>query len=173
MMRYVLFSSFLALMTLGPISQASAQERHVAVGLYGNSGISMGPGQDGPVILQSPVAAEVGVRTWTDIDPEIVTYMGLRLEVAESTAVGLIPRIEYNRAAGATWFHIRPFAGLPFFFSPFSLLGLEAGLSLDFGMGDFSLVLSMMADVYFWGSDLPKDSTLFMFNGSLGFELEL
>jgi len=165
----VLVSAFV----FGVAGEVDAQERHYTVGIYGNSGVSMGPGQDGPVILQSPIAGEVGVRTWTDLDPEIVTYMGLRLEVADATAVGLIPRIEYNRAAGATWFYVRPFAGLPFFFSPFSLAGLEAGLSLDFRMGDFSIVLSMMADVYFWGSDLPKDSTLFMFNGSLGFELEL
>ena len=172
MKRYLLSVSALAVILLVGVSSASAQERHYTVGLYGNSGISMGTGQGDTVILRSPLAGELTVRTWTDIDPELVFSMGVRMEVENTTALAIVPRVEYMKVA-AHWFRVRPFAGLPLFFMPFSMLGIEGGFSLDFHFGDFSIVLSAVVDAFIWGSEIPDGSTVLMFNGSVGFELEL
>ena len=40
------------------------------------------------------------------------------------------------------------------------------------GGGPVSLTASMLMDTFFLGSDLPEDSLLFMFNATLGLEVE-
>ena len=65
-------------------------------------------------------------------------------------------------------------AGVPAFFSPYTLLGLEVGGGLIARASAMvSLVLELRADFFFVGNDLPENSMLSKFDVALGVRLPL
>lgn len=160
----------LLLPLLGFSRSASAQRREFAVSLSAGSGLTLGTGGgQGVVVERTPIFLDAAVRAWTDEAPNPVIGGALRFEVDGRASLGIVPRIEWAQRLGAL--ELRPFAGVPFFFAPFSLLGVEAGLGVRMRLGDsLGLVANFLVDAYVWGSDLPADSALVMLNGTVGIE---
>jgi len=160
----------LLLVVLGVSPRVEAQRRAFAVSLSGGSGLTFGTGGSQDVVMQrTPIFLDAAVRAWTDEAPNPVIGGALRVEVDGRASVGIVPRVEWDQRLGSL--ELRPFAGVPFFFAPFSLLGIELGVGAAFPLGDsLRLVANFMVDAYVWGSDLPADSAVIMLNGTIGIE---
>lgn len=111
------------------------------------------------------------MRTWVDEQPDVAIGGSLRLEVEDRASAAIVPRAEYVKRFGPVV--VRPGVALPFFFAPFTMIGVEASVvtRLDLA-GGFGLYMMLMGDAYFAGSDVPRNSTIVMFNGLLGVDLE-
>ncbi|NOY92529.1 MAG: hypothetical protein GXP55_15150 [Deltaproteobacteria bacterium] len=168
--RVLCLSLFACALVLCVAPPAQAQRRAFAVGLNVGSGLTLGTGGSQDTVMErTPIFLDAVLRSWSDEAPNPVFGAALRLEVDGRVSVGIVPRIEWDQRLGSL--ELRPFAGVPFIFAPFSLLGLEVGVSAAIPLGDsLNLVASFMADAYVWGSDLPGDSAVVMLNGTIGIE---
>ncbi|MDH5490387.1 MAG: hypothetical protein OEY14_00290 [Myxococcales bacterium] len=154
-------------------SGAAAQGPRLSVGLGLGSGLTLGTGQGGVLAEHTPLFLEANLRTWSQESGERgITVLGgaLRLEVDGRVAVAAVPRAELLLALEAM--ELRPWIGAPFFFAPFSLLGLEVGLGLAIPIGERArFVGAFLLDAFFWGSDLPSGGAIVGMNLSAGVEL--
>ena len=159
--------------TLLVASSASAQERNITVSLSVGSGLSFAGGSGQTTVANSPLHLDLAFRTWVsesghDRDP--IVGAALRVEVQGRASLGIVPRAELAREFGKL--QLRPFVGLPVFFAPFSLLGAEVGAALTFRLhGHTRMLMTVVADAYFWGSDLPDGTAIVSLNAAFGFEL--
>lgn len=169
-LRLVVFAAGYALVALCP-AEAQAQTRHITVSLSGGSGLSLGTGQHGSVMRHTPVFLDAAVRSWSSEEPNPVLGGVLRVEVDGRASIAVVPRAELVREFGPV--QLRPFAGLPFFFAPFTLLGAEVGLMLAVPMSKTRLVAGVLVDAFFWGSDLPSGQAVVALNLSVGLELDV
>jgi hypothetical protein len=151
---------------------ALAQTRGTGLGLAAGTGVELGGGSGEAVILRSPFFLDLAARTWTDEQPDMMWGGSLRAEIEGRTSVAIVPRAELSRRVGPI--AVRPSVGVPFFFAPFTMLGLEAGLTavLDLGHG-LGALATFTAAAFFLGSDVPEGSAVLMFNGVLGAELTI
>ena len=156
---------------------AEAQRRLVVTGLHVGSGLSMGTGPAGEnagsvTLRRTPIFLEAEAHTWIDAAPDPVLGAARRLEVDGRVSVAVVPRAGLVRPLGPA--RLRLFAGAPFFFAPFSMLGAEVGAALAIPLGDrFALSAGLRLDVFFWGSDLPSDTALVDLDLAVGLEVRL
>lgn len=167
---------FVALLVLGvslAAAPAEAQTRITTASLSGGSGVSLGTGQGGETVLQrTPAFLDAFVRTYSDEQPSPVLGGGLRIELDGRVSAAGVFRAELPARLGPI--EVRPFAGVPFFVAPFTMLGVELGIGIAWPFSDhLSLVGAFIADAYVWGSDLPDDSVVVMLNAALGLEVRL
>lgn len=162
-----------ALATLAGAAPAEAQTRLTTASLSGGSGVSLGTGQGGETVLQrTPIFLDAFVRTYSDEQPSPVVGGGLRVELDGRVSAALVFRAELPKRLGPV--ELRAFAGVPFFFAPFTMLGVELGVAVAWPLSpSLSLIGAFVADAFVWGSDLPDDSVVVMLNGSLGIEVRL
>ncbi|MBI2896552.1 MAG: hypothetical protein HYY06_23540 [Deltaproteobacteria bacterium] len=166
MRRLVLFSA----LTLHGLP-AAAQTRGMGVSLAAGTGLELGNGGgDEALTARSPLFIDVAARTWTDEEPRWSWGGSLRIEVEGRASVAIVPRVDLERQLGPVT--LRPSAGLPLFFAPFTMFGLEAGVTgrLPIG-GKLGVLATLQADAFVIGSDVPRDSAVLMFNGLIGVEL--
>lgn len=154
-------------------SPAEAQTRNISVSLLAGSGLSFGTGSGQSVLRHSPTHLDLAFRTWVSEGKHLrnpIVGAALRIEVQGRASVGIVPRAELLQSLGSV--EIRPFIGVPFFFAPFSLLGAEVGAALAFQLhGQTNVLLTVVVDAYFWGSDLPDGQAIVSLNAGIGFEL--
>lgn len=152
---------------------AMAQERIIDPFLWGGSGMSFGAGASvGAARARSPLFVEAGVRTWNSEGTEPIWGGSIRMEIEGRASVALVPRIELEKDFG--FLQIRGAAALPMFVAPFTMFGPELGLITGVKIATgFHVLVSLMADAFFLGSDVPDKSVVLMFNGALGVSLEL
>ena len=162
----------LALVAAAP-AHAKGQRATTQVGLQAGTGLSLGRGQGAETIThRTPIFLEASLRRWSDEFSDTVWGAALRAELEGGPSAAIVPRIELRRPFDGL--EIRPGVGVPFFFAPFSLLGVEGSLAVRQKLSDGLGVLVLVSvDAYFWGSDLPKGSAVVMVNGALGVDLEL
>lgn len=151
---------------------AAAQTRETGLGLAAGTGVELGGGSAETVALRTPFFLDLAGRTWTDEEPDLAWGGSLRVEVEGRASVAIVPRAELPRRIGPI--RLRPGAGVPIFFAPFTMLGVEVGVTaaLDLGHG-LAATAALTADAFFAGSDVPEGAAVLMFNGALGVELEL
>ncbi len=144
--------------------QALAQTRESEIGLSAGSGLSLGgTGSADVASHRTPLFLDLSARTSVDEAPTLAWGGSLRLELEGRTSVGIVPRFEVERGLGPI--ALRPQFGIPFFFAPFTLLGVEAGLCARFPKsGALAVHGSLLVDAYPFGSDVPKGSALTMVN---------
>ena len=161
------------LVVLASAPMAEAQTRNISVSLLAGSGLSFGTGGGQSVLRHSPAHLDLAFRTWVSEGKHIrnpIVGAALRIEVQGRASVGIVPRAELMQSLGSV--QIRPFVGVPFFFAPFSLLGAEVGAALTFQLhGQTNVLITIVADAYFWGSDLPDGQAIVSLNAGVGFEL--
>jgi hypothetical protein len=146
---------------------ASAQAHRIAINATVGSGLSVGGGDGNASLLRSPLFVDVAVRTWNDEDPTLAYGASVRLEVEGRASVAVVPKVELVRELGPLL--MRPGLGLPVFFAPFTMAGLELSLDLGFPIGERVMVGgAIMVDAFVIGNDLPEGAAVLMFNGVLG-----
>ena len=159
----------LALLFVAPDS-AAAQSRSYAIALTGGSGLSFGTGAQSTVIARTPVFVDVAFRTARSDEPTLAYGGSLRVEIDGRVGIGGVVRAELVVPLGPL--ALRAGAGVPFFFAPYVLVGVEGSLTVRWpASAPFAVTASILLDAYFAGSDLPRDSALFMTNGALGVDL--
>ncbi|MEO0325564.1 MAG: hypothetical protein AAF447_21585 [Myxococcota bacterium] len=160
----------LALLALA--GEAHAQDRIFRAGLQVGGGVSFGQGGNADLVVRpTPTFLDVEVRTWSSEEPTLSLGGVLRLEVGQGRVGGaMVPRASYRRLIGTR--EVRVFAGLPYFFAPYTMLGAElgAGGRIDLGPG-FGLVFNVMSSLFFVGSDVPDGGAIVMVNATVGIEL--
>ncbi|MEM1417957.1 MAG: hypothetical protein AAGH15_23875 [Myxococcota bacterium] len=160
------------LVALGASAPAEAQQRHTQAGLQLGGGLSFGQGGNADLVLKpTPTFIDASVRTWSSEEPTLALGGVLRLEVGQGRVGGaVVPRAFYRRPIGTREVHV--FAGMPFFFVPYTLVGAEvgAGARIDVGTG-FGIVFDVMSTLYFFGTDLPDGGAVVMLNATVGVEL--
>lgn len=152
---------------------AAAQTRGMGVALAAGTGLELGNGGGNEALAaRSPLFVDVAARTWTDEEPRWSWGGSLRVEVEGRASVAIVPRVDLERKLGPLT--LRPSAGLPFFFAPFTMFGAEAGVTgrMPIG-GKVGVLATLLADAFVIGSDVPRDSAVLMFNGLIGVELGL
>jgi hypothetical protein len=151
---------------------AWGQSRKTGVLLDLGTGLEVGGSGGGTVAARSPLFLDVGARTWTDEQPEVSWGGSLRVEVEGRASAAVVPFAEVQRPLGPLL--LRPGVGVPFFFAPFTMLGLEGVLTARLGLGaGLALLAAVRVDAFFLGSDVPADSAVLMFNGACGVELAI
>ena len=150
-------------------AQTPGRSVHALVG----SGLSIGSAGGGnTAMLMSPVTIDAGASFWNSERPALIAGIAGRVELTGRTSLGIVPRLGFHRDFGIV--SLRPSVALPVFLSPFSLLGVEGAVTARYALGDrFWAIARVAVAAFFWGSDLPDDSTLIMVNGALGAELQL
>ena len=156
--------------TLLPAGSAAAQTRGYGVTLEGGSGLSIGTGSQTAVLERTPIFVDVGLRTTRSDVPTLAWGGALRVEVDGRVGVGGVFRAELVTPLGPL--SLRAGIGVPFFFAPYVLVGLEGSLTVRWpATAPVAVTASVLIDAYFAGSDLPHDAALFMTNGTLGVDL--
>jgi hypothetical protein len=146
---------------------ADAQTRGYAASLTGGSGLSVGNGPQTAVLARTPVFIDASFRTMRSDEPTFSYGGSLRVEVDGRVGIGGVIRAELVHPLGPVGF--RAGIGVPFFFAPYVLLGVEGSLTVRWpATTPIAATASLLIDAYFAGSDLPRNSALFMANGALG-----
>lgn len=151
---------------------AHAQTRGLGVQLASGSGLTIGSGDGNVVTLRSPLFLDAAVRTWSDEEPRFSWGGSLRLEIEGRASVAVVPRAEAVRKLGPI--EIRPSAGLPVFFAPFTMAGFEGAVTAWLPLGRRAGVFAtVFVDAFFLGDDVPDGAAVLMLNGAIGAELDL
>ena len=151
---------------------ARAQKVDLSLSTMGASGLSATSGDGGTATRSSPLQLEFDVGAGFEPDPRWEWTGGLIAEVEGRTSLGINPQIKRlmprRRITGYAT------AGVPAYFSPFTLLGFEVGGGAIARLaGEVSLVLELRADFFFVGGDLPEDGMVSKFDVALGLRLPL
>jgi hypothetical protein len=161
----------LAVALLAPAA-ARAQKVDLSVTTMGASGVSATSGDGGTATRRSPLQLEFDVGAGFEPDPRWEWTGGLITEIEGRTSLGINPQIK--RLMGGRRLTGYATAGVPAYFSPFTLLGFEVGGGVIARLTGFvSLALEVRADFFFVGSDLPEDGMLSKFDVALGVRLPL
>jgi len=136
------------------------------------SGLLVGGGPGGSQTLRAPFFIDTSLRTWSDEQADMLLGGSLRLELENGSSAAIVPRAELRHRMGPL--ELRPGVALPLYFVPFSLFGVETGISLRGPTRSrFGLLAMLGLGVFFLGSDLPDDSAVVFFHGGLGVELQI
>lgn len=152
--------------------QVQAQELQPILTLSGGSGLSLGQGEEGVLKRRSPIFLDIDVGLIFDGDESLEWTPSLIMELEQKVSVGVNPslkRVYKFRKLG-----IYGGLGFPFYFAPFTLLGVEAALGATYPLRPrLGLAFEIHTDVFFAGSDLPDDSVLAKMDLSLGIRFDL
>ena len=169
-MKFRFFTfAFGLVMLFSMTPRAHAQERVISPFIGAGSGIEFGSGAKTSVIQQTPIFLDMGARTWSTERPQLVFGGSLRMEIQGRVSVGIVPRVEFARKVG--FLSLSAGGGIPFFFAPFTMLGLEGIVTARMNFSDmdtFGIFASVFIDGFFWGSDIPAHSAVVMVNGVAG-----
>jgi hypothetical protein len=166
--------SVLAVMVwLRTADRAAAQTSIGQFGARVGTGLEIGAGDgSGTVQKGSPIFVDLDIRTWTDEQGAILYGGSLRMEVTGRASVAAVPRLELRRMLGQL--ELRPGVAVPMFLAPVLMFGVEGGFSARFPIGGgFGLIAALTGAGFFFGDDVPEDSVVVMFNGSLGIDIQI
>jgi hypothetical protein len=154
-------------------SNASAQTSIGQFGARVGSGLEIGAGEGSKTVKRpSPIFVDLDIRTWTDEQGAVIYGGSLRMEVAGKASIAAVPRLELRRMLGSL--ELRPGVAIPMFLAPFLMFGVEGGLSVRFPIGGgFGVMGALTGAGFFFGDDVPDNSVVVMFNGSLGIDIQI
>jgi hypothetical protein len=105
-------------------------------------------------------------------DARLLLGGALRVELQDAKAVAGIARIALRYPFGSL--ELRPGAGIPFYFAPRTMLGLEGGLGARLPLSDdLGLVAQLSASAFMIGNDVPSGSTVIFIHLMVGVDLML
>jgi hypothetical protein len=146
---------------------AAAQELDTIVTIAGGTGISLGQGDAWVMSKLSPVFLDIDVGLVFDGDTSLEWTPSLIMELSGRVSVGVNPSLKR-----VWWFDrlsVYGGIGFPFFFAPFTLIGVEPAVGATYRLiPRLSLALEIHADVFFAGSDLPDAAILAKMDVSVG-----
>lgn len=153
---------------------AAAQQLDTAVTVASGSGMSMGKGGEEVLTRTSPVFLDVDVGLIFDGDTSMEWTPSLIMELTGRVSVGIAPSLKRVWSLGGPPLSVYAGIGFPFFFAPFTLIGVEPAVGAFYRvLPRLSVVLELHADLFFAGSDLPDGSVLAKLDASLGLRLDL
>ena len=160
---------------LAPRTAAHAQDKESTepnLSLSTELGVGFMRGGHGGLFSAQPAPLSLDVQVMTQREPRYLVGGALRMELSGAKAVAGIARIQMRHPFGPI--ELRPGAGIPFYFAPRTMLGLEASLWGRMGFTkDLSLLFGGAAAAYFSGNDIPHGSTVIMLHVLVGAELFL
>lgn len=162
-----------ALLLGGWSPRAEAQEVDFVVGIAGGTGVSLGGGRAGVIAQVSPMTLDIDVGIVFDKEWNMEWTPSIILEIGGRVAVGVNPSLKrFIKISEKGWLKkmsIYGGIGIPFIFSPYTLLGAEvaAGVTYEF-FPNFAPVVELHTDVFFAGNDLPDGSVLVKIDFTLG-----
>jgi hypothetical protein len=164
---------FFALFALAALPRvARAQELDTVITVASGTGLSLGQGADGVARKRSPIFLDVDVGLIFDGDRAMEWTPSLIMELEEKVSVGVNPSLK--RVHRWRRFSFYGGLGFPFFFAPFTLLGVEvaAGATLHL-LPRLGVTLELRSDLFFVGSDLPDGAVLAKMDAALGIRFDL
>jgi hypothetical protein len=162
MRRNVIITAVLLLPT-----SAVAQELDTAVTLAAGTGVSVGRGDAAVAATMSPMFLDLDVGLIFDGDHTLEWTPSLIMEIQGRVSIGVNPSLK--RVWKWKVFSIYGGLGFPFFFAPFTLVGVEPAVGFTFHpLPRLGLALELHADVFFAGSDLPESSVVAKMDASVG-----
>jgi hypothetical protein len=103
-------------------------------------------------------------------DAHLLLGGALRLELEDAKSVAGIARVALRHPVGSL--ELRPGAGIPFYFAPRTMLGIEASLGVRKALSNsFGLIGQLSAAAFMIGDDVPHRSTVIMFHLFIGIDL--
>ena len=150
---------------------ALAQELDTIVTLAGGSGLSIGTGDGTALTHRSPVFVAVEVGLIFDGDRSLEWTPALIFELDGRVAAGIDPSLKKLLFWGPLG--VYGAVGVPFYFAPYTLLGVKAAVGGLWAFGRLALALEVRINAFFAGSDLPDDSALVKIDACLGLRFEL
>lgn len=161
-----------ALAALAAAVPAQGQAPMDSVSATVGSGITLASGQATALTSRTPLFVDAAYRRWSSENPDLVWGASARVEVEGRTSLALVPRIELGTDLGPLT--VRSGVAAPLVFAPFTLIGVEGSVTTRLALTPaLGLTVSLLADAFFLGSDLPSGSVLVMFNGAVGVDLAL
>ncbi|MBN2804340.1 MAG: hypothetical protein JXR91_14690 [Deltaproteobacteria bacterium] len=131
------------------------------------TGATFGQGDGKSVVLMSPVFVDVNIII-SNTERRFMEYViGFRAELQKRVTTGIVPAVRFTSAPKKV--AVYGLVGLPFIFAPKRLLGVQVGAGMTLKLMDkFGIFFEGVMDMYFFGNDLPKDSTVVQLNGIMG-----
>lgn len=151
----------------------SAQTLDVVLDTAVGSGVTAGSGDGETVTRRTPMFVDVDAGFVLDGDFTTEWGVGMLLQLEDQTAVGLTPQVRLLREVWVG--EVYAGVGVPVYIVPsVSRVGVELGGGALFRLHEqFSGLVTMAADVFFAGDDIPGDDPVLMFNFGIGGRVHL
>ncbi len=118
-------------------------------------------GRRSPVFLLGEVAIVHPQLDWLEFAPTVM------LEIEGRIGVGLMPKLRARLPGKRV--RIWALAGLPIFFAPYSLLGIQGGAGISLALHRrVALLAEFTGTGYVWGSDLIDGGSLAKLDSNFG-----
>ena len=151
---------------------ASAQSLDTVLTVASGSGLSLGGGP-GVAKRRSPTVLDIDVGLIFDGDRAMEWTPSLIMELEGKVSVGINPSLKRMLFLGRR-VNVYGRLGFPFFFAPFTLVGVEAAVGCTVRLvRRLSVAVEGHTDVFFAGSDLPDGSVLAKLDLLIGLRLDL
>ncbi|MSP25677.1 MAG: hypothetical protein EXR75_11035 [Myxococcales bacterium] len=146
-----------------------AQEAHAKGGVDIVAGLEGGGTGYAKGVRRSRSLLRFGTEVWVDEDPKHQVALGALVELEPVASFGADLRYQL-RASDSSVFH----AGATSVIAPKYMLGATFGFGYRLAVTDtVELNFNPVANVYFWGSDLPKDTVLWQAMLGVGARVDL
>lgn len=151
-------------------ARAETAEQLFDVSVGGGSGLMRG-GRGGLSMAQrAPIFLDIGLLT--PHEPWLLLGGSLRMELEAGQAIAIVPRAALRHKLSAL--ELRPGIAIPFYFAPKTMLGPEANLGIRMPFGsDFGFLASASVAAFMVGNDVPKGTTVILFQLMIGVDLFL
>jgi hypothetical protein len=171
-MRKVTMLLLVAVFVCGGQKAATAQSLETIVTVSTGSGLSLG-GAGGEVVkMRSPLFTEIDVGLVFDGDRQLEWTPGIIVELEGRVSLGFNPQVKRVMRFGP--FGLYGSVGVPMFFAPFTLVGVEAALGGFWHIfGRLGVAAELKTDVFFAGTDIPESGIFAKIDFSLGIRVVL
>ncbi len=147
---------------------ASAQTLDLILDTAFGSGVTAGAGDGETLTRRTPVFLDIDAGFVLDGDYETEWGLGVLMQLEDEPAVGLTPQVRLLREV---WIgEVYAGVGAPVYVAPLlSRVGVELQGGALFRLHEqFSGLVTLAADVFFAGDDIPGDDPVLMFNLGIG-----
>ncbi len=150
-----------------------AQTLDVVLDTAVGSGVTAGQGDGETLSRRTPLFLDFDAGFILDGDFETEWGIGMLMQVEEQIAVGITPQVRLLRDVWVG--EIYAGIGTPVYVLPaISRIGVELQGGALFKLHEqFSGLITISADVFFAGDDIPSDDPVLMFNFGLGGRVRL
>lgn len=170
--RPLFLLTFAVLVQAYPVPLA-AQTLDVVVDIAVGSGVTAGQGDGETLSRRTPLFVDVDAGFILDEDFETEWGLGMLMQLEDQVAVGLTPQVRLVRPVWVG--EVYAGLGAPVFIVPaISRVGVELQGGALFRLHEqFSGLVTIAADVFFAGDDVPGDDPVLMFNLGIGGRVRL
>lgn len=157
-----------------PVDEAEPEDPEPpSLALAAKLGIGyMRGGRQGGLMTARPAPMALDVDALVLREQGYLIGGGLRLELTGPHGVAAIFRFALRHMLGPL--ELRPGVSVPFYIAPRSMLGVEASLTMKYGLSDdLGILLDLTGAAFVIGDDVPKGSTVIMLHALVGVELFL